>query len=82
MNHCNLYSKGSVSKVTRLLVFMIIFKANFVTYSMKSHRPWFRYHSPTTFENAKKVTRLYLHASVSGYTCMQAYSGGNTKHCK
>ena len=23
----------------------------------------------------EKVTRLYLHASVSGYTCMQAYPG-------
>ena len=33
-------------------------------------------------ENAKKVTRLYLHASVSGYTCMQAYLGGNTKRGK
>ena len=32
--------------------------------------------------NAKKVTRLYLHASVSGYTCMQAYPGGNTKRGK
>ena len=42
---------------------------------MKRHRLWFRYHPPTTFENAEKVTRLYLHASVSGYTCMQAYPG-------
>ena len=25
------------------------------------------------------MTRLYLHTSVSGYTCMQAYLGGNTK---
>ena len=30
-------------------------------------------------KNVKKVTRLYLHASVSEYTCMQAYPGGNTK---
>ena len=82
MGHCNFYFWGSVSKVTRLLVFMIIFKANSVAYSMKRHRPWFRYHAPTTFENAKKVTRLYLHASVSGYTCMQAYPGGNTKRGK
>ena len=33
-------------------------------------------------ENVKKVTHLYLHASVSGYTCMQAYPGGNTKRGK
>ena len=32
-----------------------------------------------TLENVKNVTRLYLHTSVSGYTCMQAYLGGNTK---
>ena len=49
---------------------------------MKRHRPWFRYHIPTIFENATKVTHLYLHASVSGYTCMQAYPGGNTKRGK
>ena len=61
---------------------MIIFKANSVAYNMKRHRPWFCYHATTTFENAKKVTRLYLHASVSGYTCMQAYPGGNTKRDK
>jgi len=28
------------------------------------------------------MTRLYLHASVYGYTCMQAYPGGNTKRGK
>ena len=64
-----------MSKVTQLLVLRIIFKANFVEYDMKRHRTWFRYHAPTTLENAKKVTRLYLHASVSGYNCMQAYPG-------
>ena len=31
---------------------------------------------------AKKLTRLYLHASMSGYTCLQAYLGGNTKRGK
>ena len=30
----------------------------------------------------KKMARLYLHASMSGYTCMQAYPGGNTKRDK
>ena len=79
MSLCNFHFWGCLSKVTRLLLFMIIFKANTVAYKMKKLRPWFRYHAPITFENVKKVTRLYLHASVSGYTCMQAYPGGNTK---
>ena len=82
MGHCNFYFWGCLSKVTRLLLFMIIFKANTVAYKMKRLRPWFRYHAPITFKNAKKVTRLYLHASVSGYTCMQAYPGDNTKRGK
>ena len=30
----------------------------------------------------KKLTRLYLHASVSGYAYMQSYPGGNTKRGK
>ena len=68
MGHCNVYCWGFCEQSYSIAV---IFKANSVAYNnMKRHRPWIRYHAPTTFENVKKVTRLYLHASVSGYTCM------------
>ena len=71
--HCNFYFWVSLSKITQLLVFMNIFKSNSV--EPLNEKTWFRYHVPISFENAKKVTRLYLHASVSGYTCLQAYRG-------
>ena len=82
MDHCNFCFWGSVSKITQLLVFRIVLKANSVAYNIKRHRSWFRYHAPNTFEQAEKMTRLYLHASESRYTCMQAYPGGYTKRGK
>ena len=62
MGHCNFYFWGCLSKVTRLLLFMIIFKANTVAYKMKRLRSCFRYNAPITFKNAKKWP---------AYTCMQ-----------
>ena len=75
MDHCNFYFKGSVSKVTRLLAFMIIFKVNSIAYNMKRHKHWFRYHAQLPLKMRKKsdlfilackCVRIYLHASLSG----------------